>query len=235
MCGRSSIPFRNAIFIPPVLVFGVPNPRFSAVFRPVRRFQSRGGVPYPTPEKKAAHSGDSGFFFSMVGGRFDSVEVVEAERIFLEPQRFLRFHEWNSRGEKVEVRPPCATLFPLCRSGKNLAPQRLLDFRPQRPPFSAHLIQNLPRPVFPQAEPLPLQGSVAGRSGLFLIGNRCGRCHIPVFHSSSTDKKFAPTKKVGAVSYSGTLLVPLIIYDKNSNSRKSQDSRKTMNGTVQRD
>ena len=49
-------------FQPPVFVFGVPNPLFFGGFSPCVRLFRGGWDTYPTPEEKAAHRGDSGFY-----------------------------------------------------------------------------------------------------------------------------------------------------------------------------
>ena len=78
---------------PPVIVFGAPNPLFFGGFLPCVRFLRGGWDTYPTPEEKAAHRGDSGFYW------FYTVWVVCVlqvcfqlqKRISQAPQRFFTF------------------------------------------------------------------------------------------------------------------------------------------------
>ena len=57
---QSLFPFK---FSPPVLFFRAVYPLFFGGFSPCVRFSRGGWDTYPTPEEKAAHRGDSGFYW----------------------------------------------------------------------------------------------------------------------------------------------------------------------------
>ena len=81
-------------FSPPVLFFRAVYPLFFGGFSPCVRLFRGGWDTYPTPEEKAAHRGDSGFycFFTVVGGMcFASVFPATNRRFPRAATTFFRF------------------------------------------------------------------------------------------------------------------------------------------------